>query len=782
MAFPKVSFSRPYWIAGFISLLVLLPLPFGGNRPWASDLFGALAGVLLLAQAWETRHAKEAPSAAPLRRMIAAGLCVALVALWSFLQTTSLTPTSWHHPLWQDVASMLGLLPGGVSVDPSAMPEALVRFLSFVACFLLAFMAGRDRDQAKRIVRALGLAAVAYALYGLVAQSAGGTTILWYKKWAYQGFLTSTFVNKNSYACYAGLGFLCSLAAVRQKLKHIVVKDVALAKRSYAAAWFAALSLRDAAVLCSPVVVLGALALTGSRGGVFSALLGALALFISMAIYRRASLKRWLILSGLLGGLFLFFVGLGGASLLNRMQDDALGADTTLRLNAYTLIKEAIGSNPWYGFGLGSFDGAFRLYRDETLPLWFQHAHNDYLEMAMDLGIPMALVLLAAILLMVSCCVQGIFCRRRDAIYPSLGFAASVLVGTHALMDFSLHIPAIAATYAALLGLGVAQSLSSKRLDDALAPATQSPAKVKAARSAQAASTRASVEPRKKIVRPSQPIPAAAPATVVPDLSPVLEEELPVQEEISVEVEPALLAEETAFVEEVLAEEVLPPISPEEEALLPEEPVEPESAAPSAAPEPEDSVAQEEGESAPEEEPVVEASLIEEPAAEEQVEPELIAEEPLPLEEEPAAPALAAPAPAAPVHAPEVEESEPEADEESDAEDLDLDLDLDDETEELLMDVVSDDGASDDEAVEEESEEESEPEIAAAREPVSPKEEESAPPVAPVVQEELPLALPPVVPEEKEPKVEKAKAEAMASLVPQAPSPRSRRRSPRKKK
>ncbi|HEU4735612.1 MAG TPA: hypothetical protein VFS48_01115, partial [Solirubrobacterales bacterium] len=42
--------------------------------------------------------------------------------------------------------------------------------------------------------------------------------------------------------------------------------------------------------------------------------------------------------------------------------------------------------------------------------------------------------------------------RRSNALYPCLGIAATTLVGLHALLDFSLEIPAIAVTYAAILG------------------------------------------------------------------------------------------------------------------------------------------------------------------------------------------------------------------------------------------------------------------------------------------------------------------------------------------
>jgi hypothetical protein len=47
-------------------------------------------------------------------------------------------------------------------------------------------------------------------------------------------------------------------------------------------------------------------------------------------------------------------------------------------------------------------------------------------------------------------------------VYPAVIAACSVLVAVHSLVDFSLEMPANAATYALLLGVGCAQSLQGK--------------------------------------------------------------------------------------------------------------------------------------------------------------------------------------------------------------------------------------------------------------------------------------------------------------------------------
>ena len=68
------------------------------------------------------------------------------------------------------------------------------------------------------------------------------------------------------------------------------------------------------------------------------------------------------------------------------------------------------------------------------------------------------LLLLAVYAWIVGACFRGIRVRRQDAIYPTIGLAAAALVGLHALVDFSVQIPAVAALFAMLLGVGYSQA------------------------------------------------------------------------------------------------------------------------------------------------------------------------------------------------------------------------------------------------------------------------------------------------------------------------------------
>jgi O-antigen ligase len=113
------------------------------------------------------------------------------------------------------------------------------------------------------------------------------------------------------------------------------------------------------------------------------------------------------------------------------------------------------------GHGLGSFSQVLPLYAD-VKTFNSDKAHNDWLEAVFELGWPAALLWFAILGSLALRCLIGFFRRGRDQVYPLVGFCACVLVGLHSLVDFSLQIPGVAVTYSALLGVGIAQSWSSR--------------------------------------------------------------------------------------------------------------------------------------------------------------------------------------------------------------------------------------------------------------------------------------------------------------------------------
>ncbi|HEY0835737.1 MAG TPA: O-antigen ligase family protein [Azospirillum sp.] len=436
----------------FVLVVALAPLPLGANRPWSWTLLAVLVGLLCASWPLATARDEDAPAVAPTRIAVPLALFGGVI-LWALAQTSSLPPESWAAPLWADALAALSTdegQPGAarVALDSPAALVGVMRLLCYAGVFWLALQHARSGRRAHRLVEALAVAAAVYAAYGLAVFLSGNETILWMEKWAYANSLTSTFVNRNTYATYAGLGFLCAVTAVAHRLEGVRMGRALLFHFRRPTALFA----------LSGLVIALSLPETGSRAGTASAILGLAALSGGLwATARppgRARTMALLIVAAVVAALFLLAIGV-------ITETGAVVGDFSDRARTYELTLELLGRNPWTGLGLGSFAAAFAMIRPVDVALIWSEAHNTYLELAVELGIPATAALVSAVLWLIARCLRGAVARRRDAAYPILGVAATVLVGAHALFDFSLQIPAVTVTWAAILGAAVAQSWST---------------------------------------------------------------------------------------------------------------------------------------------------------------------------------------------------------------------------------------------------------------------------------------------------------------------------------
>ena len=443
----------PVWW-GLLLLLALLPIPFGGNRPWAWSLMSLWSALLLAGWAVAVGLGRRTLIWRPALAVPLVG--AALLLCWILL---SIVPGfGMPHPLWQLASDQLGrVLPGRIALSVDGVLVSLMRLLSYASIFWLTLQYARDRRRAEILLSWISWTGLLLALYSLVNLFAGNRYLLWYERWTGQEDATSTFVNRNHYATFAGLGLICA---------------VALGVSAFRAAWrysdrsqkllsrtIECLAGRPALYLVLALVMAMAVLQTHSRMGAAATALGMVALLVLMSasglVRRYYSLVAVVIVAGFL------LLRISGEGTLERLGETGENS----RLPLFDIVVEQIGSAPYTGSGYGSFAQAFMMFRDMRLPggSVFTAAHNSYLELAAEIGIPATALLILAILWCVALCLIGVFRRRRDGIYPLVAVAASVLVGVHALFDFSLQIPAVAALYAAILGLGVGQSWSTEQ-------------------------------------------------------------------------------------------------------------------------------------------------------------------------------------------------------------------------------------------------------------------------------------------------------------------------------
>ncbi len=442
-----------------IALVVLAPLPFASVSAWSWSLAASIVGILLIA--WTARLAinGESPPVG-LRRMWPVVLLFGLTIGWAVVQALPITPVSWHHPLWRSVGETLGGGgDGSISLNPFATRTALVRLLTYAGVFWLSLQYCRSPKRAWQVMYGLAIAGLVYSAYGLIVEFSGTKMILWSDKYAYRDDLTSTFVNRNSYATYAGLTLICASGllvkiisenlgaypgwreGLRRLLEHVAPR-----------AWI---------LLVAWIVISMALLLTHSRGGFISTAVGLLVLCLTLGLTRQVKLRFAVFVTGLVIVAGAFFFALGGDVTDQRLAKAFVEKEERLRV--YGLTVQAIEAAPLLGTGYGTFEEVLRFYRNPSLGSFYAKAHNTYLENALELGLPGAVALFATVGGLSILTLVGVRRRRRDAVYPCIGFAATTLVAAHSLVDFSLQIPAVALTYSLLMGAACAQSWSTRK-------------------------------------------------------------------------------------------------------------------------------------------------------------------------------------------------------------------------------------------------------------------------------------------------------------------------------
>ncbi len=455
-------------LAGLLVLLFgllinLAPLALGSNRPlpWAYN--ASLAGMLMVAVVlWHTAE-RFSGSATTLKPILLPLTLFALVMIWAAIQTVPMPEGYLPNPLWQVASEYEPSIAGSsVSVNPGAGIESSMRLLTYACIFLSVYLLAANPERASVFLWLFAGSACLYALYGLARFSLDWSKILWFNSPSTR--LTGPFLGQNNAATYYGLGLVCALALFLQAYRRSE-RGAARSSLVYRATTaLQALSGKPGFILVMVILMLVALLLTTSRAGIAASVAGCATLILLQIVRSRNRGGEGAVrFAGLavVGVLFLLVLEMSGGRFAERILSGE--QETGSRFDVYRMTWSAIADNSWTGTGLGTFQDIFPLYRDDVLKLGqtWDKAHNDYLELVIGLGVPAALVFLAALLSLFVTVVRGYFRRRRNSIYCGVAVSACVVVGLHGLVDFSLQIQAVAMAFAMLLALGAAQSQSS---------------------------------------------------------------------------------------------------------------------------------------------------------------------------------------------------------------------------------------------------------------------------------------------------------------------------------
>jgi O-antigen ligase len=441
----------------FVVGLAGVPYWYGSNDriAWGVNAI-VFPGLAALYELSLLARSKSHPVPIGKRLLMPVGLFLATL-LWIWFQALPWRHIPFANPIWDLAGQALERpIDGSISVNRDLTNLALLRLITAGSVLWLAIQLCRGAERALALLGAIVVIVFAYAAYGLVGVGIPSVTLPGLAIPYDGGLASSTFVNRNTFATYAGLGLVAAAGLILRLYRHETVGD---------AGWRLQLSSlievtggKAALPLASAFVILVALLLTGSRGGVIATGIGLLALGLQARRSTEAGgLPRFVVIGSLVLLAAVCLLVFGGFFISSIEQRGIADAN---RLAVYLLTIRSILDAPLTGHGYGTFADVFPFYRDRSLAVqgtWAE-AHNTYLEVFQGLGMVFGGLLVASVVVLVLGCLGGPSRRQEHVTAPRVAVAAAVLVGVHALVDFSLQIQAVTLTFMAILGAGVGQS------------------------------------------------------------------------------------------------------------------------------------------------------------------------------------------------------------------------------------------------------------------------------------------------------------------------------------
>lgn len=470
------------------ALIVYTPLPLASDRPWAIALLALLAGGLLL---WSVWHPVGRTPADVLK---CAGIPLALLGLWMLLLLVQLMPV---QALGINLSDSRALFDGAtISLDAYFTRVYFAQACILTAVFWLVVTLVNSRQKMEQLVRVFVFSGLLQALIGVVLMSTGTTFELFFTPMR-DARAHGSFVSPNNLAGYleltlaVGIGLmiakldgrasrnwrhrlhgwigllLSGKAMLRLSLIIMVVGLVASRSRMGNAAFFASLLVTGLFTLI--VTKYGAQKSLG-EGNTTRAMI----VFITSLIVLDV-----VIIGGVVGvekvverieytnlqtqqveplvvepaGQVVTVVEPAGPvavkAVLGHRQEESVEHRSEVARASIPIVRDFL----WAGTGGGTFQLAFPRYRPPEVTGFWDHAHNDYAEIASDTGL-LGLLLLAALVLHSMYLSVRALAHSGDQFVRGMAFGSlmgvvSLLI--HAWVDFNFQNPAVAMLFLIVL-------------------------------------------------------------------------------------------------------------------------------------------------------------------------------------------------------------------------------------------------------------------------------------------------------------------------------------------
>ncbi|MCE2570639.1 O-antigen ligase family protein [Motilimonas eburnea] len=421
-----------YW--AFLLFVFYLPFPLGGNRPWLWSINEIWLSGLILATLFCFSFSQWRDAILRVKWLFTPLL---LFTLWTALQyfAVGLTDLSWV-----------------ASVDPAQTWIQLLKTLSYLWLVMLAGLFITTHKQLTQLAYVMILSGVLQGFYGafLVLAQIDPTPVF---SLPLNSRAAGSFVYHNHLANFLMLTLCLGFGLLVSQLQHGQHQNLKQAMAQF----FATFLTTKALIRMALIIMVIALVLTRSRMGntaFFSALtLGSLLLLV---VYKNKPKSLYI----LVGSIFVIDTVIvstwfGLDKVKERLVATNLDAET--RDNVVRFALNAIEQRPMSGYGAGSFYSEFQRFNEHGIYLFYDHAHNEYIQFLFESGLIGTTLLGLAIVIALMVSTQQ-FIKREDPLVKGIALACVMtIVGMliHISVDFPLQAPATTCYFLLILSIAL---------------------------------------------------------------------------------------------------------------------------------------------------------------------------------------------------------------------------------------------------------------------------------------------------------------------------------------
>jgi O-antigen ligase len=432
-----------------LTIVVTSTLLFGAVEPWSIAIVGILTALMFCL--FVLSFPGFTPEDRSSRRIAFACFLLFAYGLFQLIPLPVSFLKLLHPPLAEILAlpaissdssvsatTAYSLLPTvlpvfhSVSLYPFVTELGLAKITIYLMVFAIAAFGFDDREDIYFVLKVLAIFCFIVGVFAIIQKGLWNGKIYWFRELTQGGIPFGPFVNRNHFAGWIGMVVPLSLG-------------IGLMSRR-----------GDKRIRYSFLGLIMAVALffSLSRGGIISFLVG-MGVFAFIAFRNTLSKRRLFPLFLFVLVLAGYLVYLGVSPIIERFAGTEPSNEQ--RLVVWVASLAAAKGFPVLGSGVGTYQYLFKMYQPESVQLFYDHAHNDYIEFLIETGV-IGLALAALFAYLIFKTIRSADWTRREA-YLKAGFYASIVsMAVHSFFDFNLHIPSNAILFSLILGLAVSLS------------------------------------------------------------------------------------------------------------------------------------------------------------------------------------------------------------------------------------------------------------------------------------------------------------------------------------